>query len=75
MLKQVRRATIDRGVLGGSTWWLLLGALLWGVRAIRIATRRDTGVLWRGGLPDGETLMVSATQSVSGSRRRRRRQR
>ncbi len=73
MLKQVRRATIDRGVLGGSTWWLLLGAVLWGVRAIRVASRRDTGVLWKGGLPDGETLVLTASQAPSGSRRRRRR--
>jgi hypothetical protein len=60
MLKQLRRATFDRGVLGGSGPWLILGAVLWTLRALRMATQRDTGVLWRGTIADGETLVVAA---------------
>lgn len=60
MLRQLRRATLDRGVLGGSGPWLVLGALLWGARAVRIATRRDSGRLWRGTLAEGETLVLAA---------------
>jgi hypothetical protein len=60
MLKQLRRATFDRGVLGGSGPWLILGAVLWTLRALRLATRRETGVLWRGTVADGETLVLAA---------------
>jgi hypothetical protein len=60
MLKQLRRATFDRGVLGGSGPWLILGAVLWTLRAVRLATRRETGVLWRGTVADGETLVLAA---------------
>lgn len=69
MLGQLRRATLDRGVLGGSRPWLVLGALLWGARALRWATRRTSGVMWRGELGDGEVLELAATTA----RQRRRR--
>jgi hypothetical protein len=60
MLKQLRRATLDRGVLGGSTPWLVLGVLLWSLRALRLATKRDPGVVWRGTVADGETLVLAS---------------
>ena len=60
MLRQLRRASFDRGLLGGSRPWIVLGALLWAVRGLRLATRRQGGVVWRGVLAEGETITVRA---------------
>lgn len=60
MLRQLRRASFDRGLLGGSRPWVVVGAVLWAARALRIATRRQRGVVWSGALADGETLVVRA---------------
>jgi len=69
MLRQLRRASFDRGFLGGSRPWIVVGALLWAARGLRIATRRQTGVVWRGALAEGESLTVRARAE---QRRRRR---
>lgn len=60
MLRQLRRASFDRGLLGGSRLWILVGALLWAARGLRLATRRQGGVVWRGVLAEGETITVRA---------------
>lgn len=62
MLRQLRRASFDRGLLGGSRPWIVVGALLWAARGLRIATRRQGGVVWRGVLAEGETITVRARQ-------------
>lgn len=65
MLRQLRRATLDRGLLGGSRPWIVLGALLWAARAVRMVTRRQSGVVWRGSLAEGETIVVRARSGRS----------
>lgn len=60
MLRQLRRASFDRGLLGGSRPWIAVGALLWAARGLRIATRHQRGVVWRGVLAEGETITVRA---------------
>jgi len=60
MLRQLRRASFDRGLLGGSRPWVVVGAVLWAARGLRIATRRQGGVVWRGVLAEGETITVRA---------------
>ena len=67
MLRQLRRASFDRGLLGGSRWWVAVGVLLWAARGLRLATRRQGGVAWRGVLAEGETISIRA---VPGGRRR-----
>lgn len=58
MLRRLRRATIERGLLGGSVPWIAAGLLVWGLHGLRIALRRETGVIWQGTLRDGESLVI-----------------
>jgi len=65
MLRQLRRASFDRGLLGGSRPWVVVGALLWAARGLRVATRRQRGVVWRGVLAEGETITVRGRRAGS----------
>lgn len=67
MLRQLRRASFDRGLLGGSRPWIVVGAVLWAARGVRIATRRQRGVVWRGALGAGEVISVAARRGGSGA--------
>jgi hypothetical protein len=59
VLASWRRLTFQRGVLGGEPRFLALGALVWGLHALRRATQRQTGVLWQGSVEPGEQLVVT----------------
>lgn len=60
MLHRLRRASVERGLLGGSTPWVVLGGVLWALRGLRLVSRRETGVIWRGELREGESLVIGS---------------
>jgi hypothetical protein len=68
MLRQLRSAGIQRGVLGGSVPWMATAAVLWGARGIAWAMRRNTGRVWRGSLGDGETLVITSRRGSARAR-------
>jgi hypothetical protein len=72
ILDALRRAGIDRGLLGGSRPWLVVGALAWGLRLARWAMRRHERVLLLEELAPGERLLITHTPVPSKRRRGRR---
>jgi len=70
MLRQLRNASLDRGLFQGNRPWLVLGAVLWAARAAKVAWAKDDGVVWQGVLTPGETVQVTYRPPV---RRRSRR--
>lgn len=58
MLAHLRRAALRRGLVGGSWPWLAVGALTWGVFALRYATRKPAAAVWRGSVGDDEIIEV-----------------
>ena len=71
ILATARRHAIERGLLGGSRTWLLLGGLAWGFRALRWALRTSTTTVFNERLEVGETLVI--THSPANPTRRQRR--
>lgn len=59
MFGQLRRATLRRGVVGGSWPWLLLGAVLWGLWALRLVARRPDAAVWKGIVGDDEVIEIA----------------
>jgi hypothetical protein len=62
VLDTARRNAITEGLLGGNRWWLVLGGLAWGLRAIGLAGRREQRVIYRERLRPGERLVISERQ-------------
>lgn len=60
MLAHLRRAALRRGLVGGSWPWLAVGALTWGVVALRYAARRPPAAVWRGAVGDDEVIEIVA---------------
>lgn len=69
LLAGLRRLTVQRGVLGGEGRFLVLGAAVWGLHALRKATERQAGVVWSGQIGRDEQLLVTYRPPT---RRRRR---
>lgn len=72
ILGALRRAGIDRGLLGGSRPWLVIGALAWGLRLARWALRRQERVLLLEELAPGERLVITHAPLPAKARRGRR---
>jgi hypothetical protein len=70
-MRRLRTQGIERGILGGSRTWIVLGTIAWGLRGLRWALRRDEQVLFQEVLRPGEQLIIS-TRTPAGKRRKRR---
>jgi hypothetical protein len=60
MLKRLRQRAFQEGIIGGSTPWMVVGALTWGVYAVQWAMRKKPEVVYRTRLKPGEQLVISA---------------
>lgn len=71
----LRRRSINRGVLGGSRFWTILGAVLWGGRLLRRVLARQEQLVAREVLKPGQHVTIralGAEEARSGKRRGRR---
>lgn len=59
LLKNARRLSLMKGVLGGDKRFVALAAVVWGLHGLRKATSRQTGVVWDGTVREGEQLLVT----------------
>ena len=58
LLPWLRNRSLTRGVLGGHRFWLIIGAVVWGLRAIKWAWPKEESVVYRTVLQPGETLEI-----------------
>lgn len=75
LLDNLRRLGFDRGVLGGSRPWLVVGGAAWGLRAIQRARRPEPETLLLEVLEPGETILVSHSGPPLTPRQRRKERR
>jgi hypothetical protein len=71
ILGVARRHAIERGLLGGSRTWLLLGGLAWAFRAMRWALKPAPTTVFSERLDIGETLVISHEPARPTRRQRR----
>ncbi len=60
LLDPVRSLGLSRGVFGNSRFWLVLGGLAWGVRAVNWVRRPNARTVFRQAIEPGQTLVISA---------------
>ena len=61
LLDPVRGNAISRGVLGNSRFWLVVGGLAWGIRAISWARRPQEKTIFREAILPGQTLLIRSS--------------
>jgi hypothetical protein len=71
ILGLARRHAIERGLLGGSRTWLLLGGLAWAIRAMRWALKPAPTTVFNERLDVGETLVITHEPARPSRRQRR----
>jgi hypothetical protein len=57
-LKHLRNRSLTRGVLRGDRVWMVIGAVVWGIRALQWAWPKEESVVYRTVLQPGETLEI-----------------
>lgn len=58
LLRSARRSGIERGLLGGSRTWLVIGGAAWALRGLKWASQPTSETVYRGRLEVGETLVI-----------------
>jgi hypothetical protein len=61
LLDPIRSQAITKGVFGNSRTWLVIGAVVWGIRAISWARRPLESTIFREVIEPGQTLVIAAT--------------
>lgn len=61
LLDPIRSNAINKGVLGSSRFWLVVGGLAWLVRAWSWARRPHESTIFRQVVEPGQTLVISAS--------------
>jgi hypothetical protein len=59
VLRRLRSRGLTDGLLGGSSFWTVVGAGAWLIRALQWAAKREPEVVYRAELQPGETLVLS----------------
>jgi hypothetical protein len=67
----VLRLALRRGLLGGSSFWKVLGTLAMAMRLLRKLTRNEPEVVYREVLQPGQSLVISNDKTARVVRRRR----
>ena len=58
MLAYLRARALSRGFLGGSRFWIGLGAVVWTIRLCQWLVRPETEVIYREPLGRGESVVI-----------------
>ena len=61
LLDPIRSQAISRGLFGNSRTWLVIGAVVWGIRAISWARRPVESTIFREVIEPGQTLVIAAS--------------
>lgn len=72
LLSSLRRRSLRQGVLGGSRTWLVLGGVVWTIKALQWALRPSPERVFRGDLRPGETYVITSRPAPPTRRQRRR---
>ena len=72
MFNYLRRTAFTKGVLRGHRFWMLVGFVVWGLRAIQWAWPKEESVVYRTVLQPGETLEVFHDVRTNAELRRKR---
>ena len=75
MLQRLRSRGLTDGFLGGSSFWTVVGAIGWLIKAVQWASKREPEVVYRAELEAGETLVVSREGIDTAQKRVKRRSR
>lgn len=70
MLGFLRRTALRKGILRGNRLWMVIGFLVWGLRAIQWAWPKEESVVYRTVLQPGETLEIVHDLHTQAERRR-----
>ncbi len=71
-LATARRYGIERGLLGNSRLWLVLGVAAWSIKALRWAWKPAPIRVFSGDLAEGESITITQLPPLPSRRRRRR---
>jgi hypothetical protein len=73
MLAFLRTRALNRGLLGGSTTWILIGGAVWTIRLFQVLTRSE--IEFRDQLGPGQTILIRHVPPAPKGRRARRKAR
>jgi hypothetical protein len=71
LLRFLRRAGIERGLLEGRRSWLWLGGFAWGLHFLSRAAGRSEVVVYREELAPGESVVIRREAVPAAARRRK----
>jgi hypothetical protein len=74
-LARLRSRGFTDGLVGGSSFWLVVGAAGWLIKGIQWAAKREPEVVYRAELEPGETLVLAREGSEIARERVKRRSR
>ncbi len=61
LLDPARKLGLSRGVFGNSRFWLVVGGVAWGVRAVNWARRSQEQTIFRQVIEPGQALVISSS--------------
>jgi hypothetical protein len=71
MLSYLRARAVSSGFLGGSRFWIGLGAIVWTIRFCQWLVRPEAEVIYREKLGSGQSVTIRHNEPSSGRRRRK----
>jgi hypothetical protein len=71
MLSYLRTRAFSQGLLGGSRFWLGLGAIVWTIRFFQWLGRSETEIVYRAPLGRGESVVISQSAETLSRRQRK----
>ena len=74
-MQRLRSRGLTDGLMGGSRFWIVVGAAGWLIKAVQWAAKREPEVVYRAELQPGETLVLAREGTETARRRVKRRSR
>jgi len=71
MLAYLRAKALSAGFLGGSRFWIGLGAIVWTIRLCQWLVRPDTEVIYREKLGTGKSVIIRHNDPAPKKRQRK----
>jgi hypothetical protein len=71
MLAYLRARALSRGFLGGSRFWIGLGAVVWTIRFCQWVVRPETEVIYREPLRRGQSVVIRHGERPPNKRQRK----
>jgi hypothetical protein len=71
MLSYLRARAVSAGFLGGSRFWIGLGAIVWTIRFCQWLVRPETEVIYREKLGSGQSVTIRHNDPLPSKRKRK----